>query len=168
MIAPPTKLLPGLLIAVALVAGWRTTVSTRQVLGGTKAGEVTPEKQRIIEQETAERRLLTRVATDDSLLGALRKSARVPDPFNPTSGVKPPDTTVKPEPIRLPRPTVVMVIVEPARQEVILRLGSTESPRLRVGNAWKGWSIVRIDRDIVEIENQDEGKAYVPVPNVRR
>ena len=89
-------------------------------------------------------------------------------PISASSGVKPPDPTIKPEIVRLPRPSVVMVIVEQARQEVILRLGSQESPRLRVGNSWKGWSIVRIDRDIVEIENQDHEKAYVPVPNVRR
>ncbi len=169
MIGSQTKLLPGLLIAVVLVAGWRTMVSTRQVLGGAKPGEMTPEKQQIMDQEAAERRLLSRVAIEDSLLGALRKAGRLPDPFNPTTTVKPTtDPKIKPEPVRLPRPSVVMVIVEPARQEVILRLGSQESPRLRVGSVWKGWSIIRIDRDIVEIENQDHEKAYVPVPNVRR
>jgi hypothetical protein len=56
-----------------------------------------------------------------------------------------------------------MVIVEPSRQEVILGLGSQESPRLRVGGSWKGWNILRIDRDVVEIENQQHEKAYVPV-----
>jgi hypothetical protein len=163
MSGTPSRLLPGLLVAVVLLAGWRTMASTRQVLGGSDAGKLTPEQQKMMEEDAAEKRVLRRVASDDSLLNALRKAPRLPDPFHPTPPPRPVSDQVKPEPVRLPRPTVVMVIVEPSRQEVILGLGSQESPRLRVGGSWKGWNILRIDRDVVEIENQQHEKAYVPV-----
>ena len=166
----PTRLLPGLLVAVVLLAGWRTMASTRQVLSGTKPGEITAEKRQILDQEASERRLLSRVATDDSLLGALRNAGRLQDPFHPspaqrqnTGGPQPP-----PEPPRLQTPNVVMVIIEPTRQEVILRMGGQESPRLRAGSVWRGWTINRIGRDVVKIESLDHQKEDLPVPNLNR
>ena len=170
MTGPPTRFLPGLLVAVALVVGWRTLASTRQVLHVGKAGDITPAKQAILDQEAAERKLLSRVATEDSLLKDLQ-GGRIPDPFHPSPPAPPPHRDGTQPPVivaTIPQPSVVMAIVEPARQEVILRIGAAESPRLRKGSSWRGWSIVRIDRDVVEIENQDHEKAYIPVPNLKR
>lgn len=161
----PTRVLPALLAIVALFAGWRTLASTRQVLQG---GSGTPreERQAILNEEAAERMLLSRVVADDSLLKALDKAGKLPDPFNP----RPPEVAVKPKVEKPPDkplvvlPTVAFAAVSLERPEVILRLGSRESPRLRKGDGWEGWSIVRIDRDVVEIEGYEQ-KAYLRVPN---
>ena len=161
----PPRMIPGLLFVVALLAGWRTVASTRQVLQGTNGTPPSSTKSAVLSEDDTDRKLLSRAAMDDSLLTALDKAGRLPDPFDP----KPPEVahttiTKPPEPPPVVVPTVAFAAVAAQRPEVILRIGGQESPRLRVGGVWQGWTVAKIDRNGVEVEGFGQ-KAHLRVPN---
>ena len=116
-------------------------------------------------EEARERRLLERAARDDSLLVALQ-TGKVPDPFRPRPAVGPSRPRVVAETV-VETPSVVLSAFDRERPEVILRIGEKVSNRLTQGQVWEGWTIVLIDKSIVELTGY--GKSIsIPVPNQTR
>ncbi len=160
----PERVLPALLVLVALVAGWRTLASTRAVLGGARIGTLSADRQAAVREESKEQALIARLVRDDSTLAAIEK-ARIPgDPFRPRlvegpSRPKPPP----PEPV-IVTPAVVLCAFDRERPEVVLRIGELTSGRLTLNQTWEGWTVALIDRSAVELTGYDR-TVRIPVPN---
>jgi hypothetical protein len=158
--------LPALLLLVALVAGWRTIASMRVVLGGGGARPASADRVALAVEESNETRLLQRTARDDSLLAALASGRLPADPFRArrsavSTTVRP---TLKPSERPVETPSVVLSAFDAARPEIILRIGDRVSGRLAQGQSWEGWTVVSIDRAVVEISGFDR-TVRLQVPN---
>lgn len=160
----PGRVLPVLLVLVALMAGWQTVLSARSVLGGGAARGVSADRQLTISEEAKEQKLIARARHEDSLLVALDSAKLPPDPFRPRPVVGPPRP---PKPVVVPEvetPVVILSAFDKDRPEVVLGMRDKSSGRLTQGAIWEGWTIVLIDRTSVELSGF--GKTVrISVPN---
>lgn len=163
----PVRVLPALLLIVVAVAGWRTIATMRVVLRGGAPQGPSAESQALAAEEARERALLDRARRGDSLLAALGTRGVAADPFRPRAEPGADQQRARRRVEAVQTPALILCAVDAARPEVILRLGDRESGRLAQGQAWEGWTVVRIDRTGVELSGFGQG-VFLPAPNQGR
>jgi len=155
----------GLVVVVAVI-GWQVAASTKATLPKVTAIDTSPELKTFNAALAQKESLLTRVRSDDALLSSLAQRGVAGDPFHARSASAPPAAATGEEapPVSSELPSVILAAVDGARPEAVLRIGEEVSELLSKDAVWRGWKILSITDDGIEVEGFGR-RARLPIPN---
>lgn len=105
---------------------------------------------------SADRGLLSRLGTKDSLLSLVGAAVHARDPFSLPSLARPVPPPAATRPVPEERPAVRLLLYDHTSPLVVLSLGSDTSDRLQQGDRFHGWEVVSIRPGSVAVSRNGE------------
>lgn len=154
------------LVVVAAIIGWQVAESTKATLPNVTEIDMSPELKTFNAALAHKESLLARVRSEDSLLATLAQRGVAGDPFHARFAAAAPTASPGEEaPAATSElPVVILAAVDGARPEVVLRIGDQVSELLSKDAVWRGWKIISITDDGIEVEGFGR-KARLSIPN---